>query len=376
MVIGIDGNEANTNAKVGVHQMAYEMLWGLFKLQDAKSTNTEYWIYLKNEPGKHLPPERNNWKYKILPGGRIWILTRLMPSLWKTPRPDIFFTPTHYLPPFLPMPGVCSITDLGYLVFSGQFKPYDYWQLRLWTAISLYVSKYIISISNSTSEDIVKNYPFTTNKVKTIYLGPNSLDFSDKSAKTAPQKILKHYRITKPYVLFISTLKPSKNIEGLVEAFAKVKTRSSYQLVIAGKKGWLYDSIFERVQKLGLTESVIFTDYLPEEHKPVLLKNAKVFTAPSYWEGFGIDILNAYAAGVPAVVSKVASIPEVAGEAGIYVDPTDIKSITAGIDRVLAMNKKEYNYQVELGYKQLEKFSWEKCSKELFEVLNEAGKTS
>jgi glycosyltransferase involved in cell wall biosynthesis len=142
-------------------------------------------------------------------------------------------------------------------------------------------------------------------------------------------------------------------------------------LVIAGKKGWLYTSIFKKVQELRLEDKIIFTDYLPEEDKPALIAGAKVFCLPSFWEGFGLDVLNAMACGVCVVVSNSGSLPEVAGEAGIYVDPNSSKSISDGINKVLSMDNVEYNRLVEKGLAQVKKFSWEKTAKKTLEALED-----
>jgi len=369
MKIGIDGNEANLENKVGVHQMAFEILWGLYKLEDKNKEGKKYIIYLKNQPNDDMPPERDFWKYKIIPGERLWILLKLIPELYKSKEVEVIFTPSHYVPPISPVPRVCMITDLGYLKFSGQFRKYDYWQLKIWTAISIIVSKYIIAISKSTKKDIVRHYPFASNKIKVVYLGPDDKNYTGKISKSFMKQTLNKYRISKKYVVFMSTLKPSKNIEGLIEAFKDVKDRQNYQLVIVGKKGWLYETIFEKINSLGLTNDVLFTDYVNDQERAALLAGAKVLVLPSFWEGFGIDVLNAFICRIPVIVSRVASLPEVAGKAGIYIDPNNIGSITKAINKVIKMSQSEYNKQTELGLKQVEKFSWAKASQETLKII-------
>lgn len=370
MVIGIDGNEANVLEKVGVHQYSFEILRGLYKLQD----DNRFLVYLKNPPNSALPQETPRWKYLILPGDRVWILSRLMPALLKSKNLNVFFTPSHYLPFFSKAPGVCTIHDLGYLKFSEQFKRYDFWQLKYWSAISIIISKYIICPSLSTKNDIVRRYPFASKKVKVIYHGYDKTRFNTKISKDFVRRIVKKYGISKNYILFLSTLKPSKNIEGLLAALKDTLKEFDYQLVIAGKKGWLYNSIFQKVRDLRLDKDVIFTDYVPEHEKPALFSGAKTFVLPSFWEGFGMDVLNALACGTPVVLSNVASLPEVARDAGIYVDPNNLESIAKGVKKILAMSQKEYNSQVELGLKQVQKFSWEKAARETFEILRKATK--
>ena len=171
MKIGIDGNEANIVEKVGVHQYAFKVLWGIYNLEkDSKSRNS-YVIYLKHPPREDLPKENEYWKYKVMPGKGLWVLTKLMPHLLIGPKPEVFFNPSHYLPPIMTIPSVCTIHDLGYLKFSGQFKKYDYWQLKYWTAISLIVSNYIITFSKSNIRDIVRHYKFTSKKLDFVYHG-------------------------------------------------------------------------------------------------------------------------------------------------------------------------------------------------------------
>lgn len=367
MIVGIDGNEANIEKRVGVNQYAYEILWGIAKLQDEWKNKHRFIVYLKEKPLLDLPKETRFFKYRVIPGRGAWIITKLMPDLFlNKPRPDIFFSPSHYIPPFALMPRICSIMDLGYLEFSEQFTKYDYWQLKIWSAYSIIVSKAIISISNSTKTDIVRHYPFASGKITVTHLAYEADRFNTKVSPEDVRRIKNKYAIVDDYILYLGTLKPSKNIEGLIEAYASI---SGAKLVIAGKKGWLFEPIFEKVKKLGLEDRIIFTDFVAEEDKPALIAGAKVFCLPSFWEGFGLDVLNAMACGVPVVVSKVGSLPEVAGEAGIYINPGSTESISRGLKRVLSMDDLEYNKLREKGLAQARKFSWEKTARETLKIL-------
>ena len=376
MIIGIDGNEANIEIKVGVNQYCFELLWAISRLQDEGKCGHTVIVYLKSKPLKDLPRETKLFRYRVIPGGGAWIVKKLMPSLFKeTPRPDIFFSPSHYVPPFSPVPRVCSIMDLGYLEFSGQFKKYDFWQLKLWSAYSIYVSKAVIAISNSTKKDIVRHYPFASKKTFVTPLAYNKKKFHPRISPDDVRRVLYKYSIVNDYVLYLSTLKPSKNVVGLLTAWSRVKKSfPEIKLVIAGKKGWLYEAIFAKVKELGLTKDVIFTDYVFEEDKPGLVKGALAFVLPSFWEGFGLDALNAMASGVPVVTANVASLPEVVGKAGILVDPYNINSIEGGIRKVLSMPQAQYNTLVEEGIKQAGKFSWEKTARKTLQILEKAAK--
>lgn len=377
MIIGIDGNEANVQNRVGVNKYAFEMLHNISKLNENATSPHNLIVYLKNEPLTDLPKETKNFKYKVLNGGGLWIITKLTPHLFKNPEKiDILFSPSHYVPPILPIDRVCSIMDLGYLEFTGQFEKKVLWQLKYWTAISVFASKQILTISEATKKDIVRHYPFASKKITVTHLGFDKdkfkLDVPDKLVRLVKNK----YSIVGDYILFVSTLKPSKNVEGLIKAYSLLSQDKSIpdlpQLVIAGKKGWMFENINKQVKSLGLEKKIIFTDFFPEDERPALMSGSLMYVLPSFWEGFGIEILSAFGCGKPVVVSNVGSIPEVAGKAGIYVDPNNIESIANGIRRVLKMNRKEYNEIVNLGIEQSHKFSWEECARKTLEVIENA----
>jgi len=370
MIIGVDGNEANIEKRVGVNVYAFELLRSIYRLGSEWKGHNKVVVYLKDAPREDMPAETSWWQYKIIPGGGFWIVRKLMVELiFGKNKPDLFFTPTHYAPPITLMPKVCSIMDLGYLESSGQFTKKDLWQLRLWSAWSILTSKVIFAISESTKSEITKHYKLVSGRVVVTHLGYDKEKFNLRS-KGDSERVKEKYHIKGDYILFLSTLKPSKNISGLLEAFKMVIPEfSDVKLVLAGKKGWMYDDVFAKIRALNLEKRVIFTDYLPEEDKPGLIAGSKLFVLPSFWEGFGIDVLSAMACGVPVVISNIGPLPEVAGDAGVYVNPNDISSIYRGIKKVLSGDRKEYNILVKAGLAQAEKFSWEKTARETLKGL-------
>ena len=375
MLIGIDGNEANIQNRVGVNQYAFEILWGIARAHDGWSKKHRVIVYLKNNPSEDLPPAKKAFSYKVISGGGVWIVSKLMPYLlFSSEKPDVFFSPHHYTPPISVVPLVCTIHDLGYLKFSGQFKKYDFWQLKYWSAWSIYISKHIISVSNSTKEDIVRHYPFASNKTTVVHHGYDMVRFNRLINIEDVRRIKKKYAIVNDYLLFLGTLKPSKNIEGLLSAYKLLKKDfREVSLVIAGKKGWLYDSIFAKSKSLGLGD-VIFTDFISEEDKPALIKGARAFVVPSFWEGFGMDVISAMAVGTPVVASSAGALPEACGRATVMVDAYSPESIAEGVKKVLSMGKSQYNRLIEEGFVQSAKFSWDKAADETLKILEEAGK--
>ena len=354
MLIGIDANEANlTPNLVGINEYAFNLLWAISNLQ----SEHKFVIYLKTPPRKTLPPERWDWKYRIIPFPKFWTQTRLPFDLFfHKPRPDVFFSMTHYAPRWSPIPTVVAIMDLGFLQTPEQFTPRDFSQLKSWTGYSVKNATKIIAISQYTKQDIIKNYNKNPADIVVTPLGYNAKIFK-KSDK--PKK---------PYILFLSSLKPSKNVEGLIKAFDLLKIKN-LKLKIVGKKAWLYDQIFSLVKQLGLEDKVKFTGFVEESQKPVLMSQAAAFVMPSFYEGFGIPVLEAMACGTPVVVSNVASLPEVAGDAGIYVDPKSIDSIAAGIKMALGSKRQEF---VHAGLKRVKLFSWAKTAQLTLKCLETA----
>ncbi len=373
MVIGIDGNEANIENRVGVNKYAFRLLHELHKTNENKPNPDNLIVYLKNKPLEDLPKETTNFKYKVLGGGGFWVITKLTPYLFLNPEKiEVLFSPSHYTSPFLTIPKVCSIMDLGYLEFSGQFEKKVFWQLKYWTAISIFASKQVLTISESSKQDIVRHYTWASKK---ITVTPLSHDLTEKDFRVSEKdvrRVKNKYSIVADYVLYVGTLKPSKNIEGLVAAFAKLTSKNSLQLVIAGKKGWMYTSMFNLVKKLGIEKRVVFTDYVTDDDKMALRKGAKVFVQPSFWEGFGIDTLSCMALGVPVVASNVGSLAEVIGNAGVVIDPYNIDDIARGLSKVLNMSQKEYNKQITLGIDQAKKFSWKNCAEITLNTIKNA----
>jgi len=366
MKIGLDGNEANTENRVGSGKYSYELI-----KQFSNDTKYEFEVFLKQNPLSDLPKESKNFKYKVFGPKFMWTQFALPLHLTFGKKPDVFFSMSHYGPRFSPVPYVITIFDLSYLHYPRLFNKDDLHKLTNWTKYSIKGAKHILAISKSTKEDIVKNYGVEPNKITVTYIGYDGKLFRPQS-KEKIQRMKKDYRINGDYIIFVGTLQPRKNLERLIEAFKKLTLNSSLithhlQLVIVGKKGWLYDSIFEKVKDLNLSERIRFTDYVPNTDLPPLIYGAKAYVLPSLWEGFGIPVVEAQACGVPVVVSNVSSLPEVIGDSGILVDPEKVDSIADGIKK--ALSEETRIILVKKGLENVKRFSWEKCAKETLKVL-------
>ena len=181
------------------------------------------------------------------------------------------------------------------------------------------------------------------------------------------------YGLPEQYILCLGNLEPRKNIERLLQAYAKLLKNQSlleYKLVLVGGKGWKYENIFKQIEQLGLSDQVVSTGYVAEEDKAAIYQMAKLFVYPSLYEGFGMPIAEAMAAGVPVITSNVSSMPEVAGDAGILIDPKNVEDITDAMQRLL-LDEVLHKQCVQRGLQQCMKFTWEQSADTLVKMYEE-----
>lgn len=239
--------------------------------------------------------------------------------------------------------------------------------MKLWGRYSIKKAKKIITISNSSKNDIIKTYGVKANKIAVIYPGIRKISVNERVLNM--NELNKKFGIEGDYILFVGTLQPRKNISKLIEAFSKLK-KQNLKLVIVGKKGWLYEDILNAPAKFGISEKVKFLDFVNDEDLPSLYKNALCFVLPSLYEGFGLPVLEAMQYGCPVLTSNVSSLPEAGGDGAIYFDPQNADDIAQKIEEVIS-NKNLREEMVKKGYNQVKKFSWKKTAKETLKVLEE-----
>lgn len=368
MEIWIDGYEANVLQRLGSGQVAFELLRNLETLDHDNS----YKILLPDEPLADLPKPRKNWQYKVLKPKFLWTKIALPLCLYTAnPRPQVIFSPTHYIPQFSPVKRVGTIFDLSFLHFPETFTAKDLLQLKTGTKFSAKNSSHIITISNSSKDDIVQNYNVLPGKITVAYPGYNAKVFKPINNNRKLKEVKDKYGVSADYVIFIGTLQPRKNISLLIEAVAEIP---SLKLLVVGKttgqgrQGWKFQEILDKPKSLSVEGRVIFTGFLADEELVYLLSGALCFVLPSFWEGFGIPVVEAMACGVPVIVSSNSSLPEVAGDAGIYIDPRSKSDLIQAINN-LRWDKKLRAEKSRLGIKQAEKFSWQKMTSQMLQTL-------
>ena len=229
----------------------------------------------------------------------------------------------------------------------------------------------IIAVSENTKIDVMKYLNVPEKKIRVIYHGVEK-----EFQKIEDGEYLKHrlrgIGIDYPYIFYLGTLEPRKNVERLIEAFIQLKKRNQIneKLVISGIKGWGHQSIFDKVASSGIEKEIIFTGFVPNEFLPFLYNGASAFVYPSLYEGFGLPVLEAMACGVPVVTSNVSSLPEVAGDAAILLNPYSVDELADGIWRILS-DEDLRNSCITKGIERAKSFTWERCAMETLKAFNE-----
>jgi glycosyltransferase involved in cell wall biosynthesis len=192
--------------------------------------------------------------------------------------------------------------------------------------------------------------------------------FQPVADRTQALAVLGTYNVAPPYLLYVGGIEHRKNLTGLLKAFSKVKKAlPGYKLVIVGKKNWRYKRVFSLISKLGLDADVVFTGYVPDSHLPCFYSLAEVFVFPSLYEGFGFPPLEAMACGTPVITSNTSSLPEVCGDAPLYVNPLDTDSLASAIQSAV-LDRDQREAIVARGLAHVTRFLWERTAQETMEV--------
>lgn len=371
MIIAIDAYEATSPERVGVGRYASEIIIAIHKELSARDPDTRprVLLYSPFSPGPELPQGADWWIYRTCNLPRLWTFIGL-PYLLKreSPVPDVVFSPTHYVPRFVGIPKVFSIMDVSYLSYPEMFRKQDLAKLVRWTRYSVRHAAKILTISRFSRNAIIDAYGIPAGDVVVTYPG-----LTVKKMEHAD--INKKYGVAKNYILSVGTIQPRKNYARLIEAFSIFlkKNRQRFgtiELVIVGKKGWMFESIFKAPARFGIPDRVKFLDYVPDSDLPALYSHAVCFAMPSLYEGFGLPVLEAMSHKCPVVVSDVSSLPEIAGDAGIYVNPEKAESIAEGLlTAVRQRNLKQGKSRIQKGLGQVKKFTWENAARETLSVL-------
>lgn len=365
MIIGIDGNEANVEKQVGVSVYTRNLLE---YFSSVANENTRFQIFLKQPPIETMPKANEWFTYTILPFPFFWLRLFMSVYLFFHRNLSVFFSPAHYTPYYSSCPVVVTIHDLAFYYFPNEYLTKDLYKLTNWTKDAVLKASKVICVSEATQKDVLRHYDIDPVKTKVIYNG-----FTKHPKEKISTSILNKLKIKKSkFILYVGTLQPRKNIPSLIDAFEKFKTNHpDFKLVLVGKKGWLYEEIFETVRLRNLETDVIFAGYISDEELASLYANALCFVLPSLYEGFGLPILEAMYHKCPVITSFTSSLPEIGSDACLYFDPKKSSELLEKIEAFAESPQLRLEY-ISKGLRRIQLFSWKECAKNTLQILEES----
>ncbi len=297
-----------------------------------------------------------------------------LPLRLRHERVQVFHAPHYVLPPLVPCRSVVTVHDCIHLMFP-QYLPNRaaYWYARTMLGAAVRRASRVLTVSEASKRDILRFFPVPAGKVEVI---PNGIDerFYGEPSPDDVARVRERYQLHDPFLLYAGNIKPHKNLERLIEAFAQVRSRGlgELRLLIIGNEVSRYPSLRHTVHRLKLHTFVRFLGFVPDQMLAILYRLASVFVFPSLYEGFGLPPLEAMASGTPVVTSNVSSLPEVVGDAALLVDPYDTGELADAIARALGDSDLRADL-VARGRARARQFSWERAVSRVRAVYGEVG---
>jgi len=360
MLIGIDASRASGKFRTGTENYSLNLILSLAKIDQRNN----YVLYLRQGYDSQLNNLPGNFKLKIIKNKWLWTQIGLSSEMYFSP-PDVLFIPSHILPIITPEKSVVTIHDFAWKYFP---EAYTRREIRLQNlAIKRAIKKKatIIVYSHSTYSDLKKFYHLPSNLIKFVPMG-----FEPAKSSCLLSVRLKKL-ITARYILSVGRLEKKKNTLNLIKAYAMLRNERKIKekLVLVGKPGFGYEQIKKEIKKnKKIKEDIIETGFVSDEELFALYRATSLFAFPSFYEGFGFPILEAFAAGTPVVTSKTSSMPEVANGAALLINPKKPFEIAAAMSQIL--NKPNLKTKlIRSGRRQLKKYDWEICAKETLAIL-------
>ena len=375
--IGIDASRSLRPEPTGTEFYSRQIIGHMLAVP---SDRFAFRLYAPEEPtaaamrGDAPPPhDQRAVTVRTLPGNRLWTHRTLAWEISRRP-PHLLFVPAHvvpFLPPALLPPTVVTLHDIGYRYFPRAHTALQRLYLELSTRWSAAAAQQIIAVSRQTADDLQRFYGVPEAKIRVIHEAPIPRTPVQRAANGQDAAPLSVYQ--RPFVLYVGTIQPRKNLLRLIDAFARLTQQHQigWDLVLVGRRGRLSQEYERHAATRGLSGRVHFPGYLPDTAVAALMEKALFFAFPSLFEGFGLPVLEAQTTGVPVMCAKNSALPEIAGDAALLVDPEDVDDIAAAMLR-LSQDEALRQELIAKGYQNVKRFSWEKAARETLAVLEEA----
>lgn len=368
MIIGIDASRALRANRTGTERYSLELINALLDLPSEHRLR----LYAPARPQFRL--FREQAELVVLRGQRLWTHTRLGPHTRRHP-PDVLFVPSHVLPIIGPPRMAVTVHDLGYEYFPQAHDWRQRFYLRWSTRRHTRVAACILADSAATKADLIRFYQADPARVHVV---PLALDpaFRREREPGRIAAVRRSYGIPPdaPYLLHVGTIHPRKNLARLVEALAQVRQRPAgrdLMLVLAGGMGFAGKALLQQVREQGLADVVRFIGFARMHDIPALYSGAACYAFPSLHEGFGFPALEAQACETPLLCARTSSLPEVAGEGALYIDPLDVQALAAGLERLLEDSDLRRTL-IAAGSANVQRFSWQRTAQETLRLLEMA----
>lgn len=331
-----------------------------------------YIVFLSDkEFSKFVLPGPNFKKVRATGRWYSWREQIILPLEFLRERPDLMHFPHFNSPVLYPGKSVVTIHDITPFFFPGHKMNSVLRRnaFKLVFGASVKKARKVIAVSGSTKSDITKHFGVKPDKIAVIHEGVSG-DFKILPNRGKIKEYLaRQYGIKKPFIFYAGVWRNHKNIVGLLRAFALLKKilGQKYQLVLGGKEDPYYPEVGKTITDLNLESDVIRPGFIRDEEMAMFYNACSLFAIPSFYEGFGLVGLEAFACGAPVVSSNTTSLPEVLGRAALYFDPHDPEQMAEVMKGVLTDDKKK-SFLIEEGFRQVKKYSWEKMAESTHKI--------
>lgn len=353
--------------KGGVSTYSYELIKNLSKIDK----NNDYYLIHTSPKDIDVYSANHNFLVRSVLPNYLWRITIGPLKLKNIKNLDIVHDPYDIGPLSFKMPfkKIITVHDIAYYFFPRKSGLKIIIGHKVLFNKTLKTADKIIAISNSTKDDLMTYFKVPEDKIAVIShgVGEKFKQLDEEGISKSTQK----YQLNFPYILYVGSLESRKNILNLVKAFYKLKTKNIYQkLVIVGENSGNKKKICRFIKKLNLQNDVVFIGFVSEEDLPALYNAADLFVYPSYYEGFGLPPLEAMSCGTPVITSNTSSLPEVVGDAGIMIDPSNVEALAEAMRDVLA-DESLRNSIIAKGLERAKMFNWKKCARKTLKVYEE-----
>ncbi|RKY23359.1 MAG: glycosyltransferase family 1 protein [Planctomycetota bacterium] len=294
----------------------------------------------------------------------------LLPKMLRKLKIDAAIFPKNVVPFFAGCRCYAVIHDLAY--FDRRLNAYPFLDavyMRTLIPQSVRRAAGVFAVSENTKKDIIRYTGCDPQKITVTYLAADKI-YRPVNNSEQLQNVKQKYAIPQKFIMYVGSLSPRKNINRLLEAFSIIRDRIPHHLVLTGSKSWKDSSVYRTMRRLNLSDRIKKLGYVENEDMPVLYNLADAYVYPSLYEGFGLPILEAMQCGCPVVASNATSIPEVAGDAAIFVNPLDIDALADAIYNVLTDDQLRRKL-ISSGFRQAEKFSWDSTANIMLETIRQ-----